>query len=161
MRGARVAGVLLLLVVLIGLGCVRREIEILSSPPGASVQFDGDVLAQKTPARFAFVWYGTHEIVVEKEGHHRERLTGHVRPPWYETFPIDFFAENVWPWTLSDIHTYPFTLEKEEPKTEASESEKQAMKKGLLERADQFRKEARLKLGTPPAEKTPEKPEKK
>jgi len=147
----------LFLTVLAGVGCVRREMEILSSPPGATIEYDGQRLAQKTPARFPFAWYGTHEIVVYRDGYHRERLIAHVRPPWYEAFPIDFFAENLYPGMLEDVHTFPFTLEREVPMREMTPSEKAAMKKGLLERAADFRKEARQKTGftpTEPAEET-------
>jgi len=135
---------------LAGSGCVRREIEILSEPPGATVQFDAVVLPRKTPVRFPFTWYGSHEVVVELEGYHRERLIAHVRPPWYEHFPLDFFAEHLWPWTLNDIHTFPFQLEKRESLRHATKSEKEALKHGLLERAEEFRKEAKEKLSPLP-----------
>jgi hypothetical protein len=131
-------------------GCVHREIEIMSRPPGARVEFDGELLEQTTPVRFPFTWYGTHEIILEKPGYHRERLIVSLRPPWYEQLPIDLFAEALWPGRLYDIRTYPFVLEKVVPMDEVAEDEKAAMKGGLIERGERFRAMAREELGAPP-----------
>jgi len=135
-------------------GCVHREIEILSLPPGARVTFDGRLLQQPTPVRFPFTWYGHHEIVLEKKGYHRERLLVLVKPPWYEQFPIDFFAENLWPGWVNDVRTYPFVLEKVVPMKEVADDEKAAMKTGLIERAERFRAAVRQELGVEPQKKT-------
>lgn len=162
MRRTACASVCLLLAAAACVGCVRRQLEILSRPPGATVTFDGKVLEQRTPVRVPFTWYGTHEIILEKEGYHRERLVAHVRPPWYERFPIDLFSENLWPGRIADTHTYPLVLVKERPLKDLSDAEKTAMKQGLLERADRFRAQARSVVGAPPPPpKTEEKAEKK
>jgi len=148
-------GILLAAAILVA-GCVTREIEIITVPPGATVEYDGRILQQRTPCRFPFVWYGTHEIVVYKEGYHRERLLAEVKTPGYEVFPIDFFSENLIPAHFYDLHTFPFVLVKEEPMRQANAEEKLAMKKGLLQRAEQFRREAREKVGfVPPSEAAP------
>ena len=159
---------LLALLVVLAAGCVRREIQIFTRPPGARVQFDGKVLEGRTPIYMPFTWYGTHEIVVEKPGYHRERLIAHVRPPWYERFPIDLFSDLLVPWRIDDIHTYPLVLVKEKPLQDLSDAEKTAIKAGLIERAERFRTMARIRVGTPPrptppAPKEPKKqaPEKK
>ena len=141
-------------------GCVRRELEILTRPPGATVQFDGHMLEGTTPIRFPFTWYGTHEMVVQKPGYHRERLIAHVRPPWYERFPLDLFADLLWPFRIDDIHSYPLVLVKERPLRDLSDAEKAAMKAGLLERAERFRTMAHERVGTPPPP-APKEPEKK
>ncbi len=136
-------------------GCVHREIEILSRPPGARVTFDGRLLDQRTPVRIPFTWYGHHEIVVEKEGYHRERLLVLVKPPWYEQFPIDFFSENLWPGWVNDVRTYPFVLEKVVPMKTVADDEKAAMKSGLIERAERFRAAVRQELGVEPQKPSP------
>jgi len=146
----RMATAWLCALLVLATGCVRRELEILSRPPGATVTFDGRVLEERTPIRFPFTWYGTHEVVLVKEGYHRERLVAHIKPPWYERFPLDFFAENVWPWRIDEIHSYPLVLVKERPLGELSDAEKTAIKHGLLERADRFRSMARDRVGAPP-----------
>lgn len=134
-------------------GCVLREFEIASRPPGAKVTFDGRLLDQRTPVRMPFTWYGHHEIVLEKEGYHRERLLVLVKPPWYEQFPIDFFAENLWPGWVNDVRTYPFVLEKVVPMKTVADDEKAAMKSGLIERAERFRAAVRQELGVKPEKK--------
>jgi hypothetical protein len=155
------AGVLLAGAILVA-GCVTREIEIITTPPGGTVEYDGRILQQRTPARFPFVWYGTHEIVVYKDGYHRERFLAQVKPPLYEMFPLDFFSENVFPGHVRDVHTFLFTLAKEEPMRQANAEEKLVMKKGLLQRAEEFRREAREKVGyVPPPEATPAEPAEK
>jgi len=150
MRSTARVSVCVLLALAACVGCVRRQLEILSRPAGAKVTFDGKVLEQRTPVRMPFTWYGTHEIIIEKEGYHRERLVAHVRPPWYDRFPMDFLTECVWPGQIDSLHTYPLVLVKEHSLRELSDAEKAAMKHGLLERADRFRTRAREIAGTPP-----------
>jgi len=133
-------------------GCVHREIEIMTRPPGARVEFDGRVLEGGSPQRFPFYWYGDHEIIVEKPGYIRKRLIVHIVPPWYEQFPIDFFTELLWPGWLCDIRSYPIALDKMLPMDDVPDDEKAAMKEGLLERAGQFRRMARERLGLPSPE---------
>ena len=133
-------------------GCVYREIEIMSRPPGATVEFDGEMLPQTTPVRFPFDWYGTHEIVVERPGYIRERMFVHITPPWYEQFPLDLFTELLWPGWLYDVRSYPLALEKMMPSDDVPDDERSAMKTGLIERGEQFRDMAREALGLPPVE---------
>ncbi len=154
MRGFGLALSLLLFALVAG--CVYREIEIMTRPPGARVEFDGQVLEQKSPVRFPFYWYGSHEIVVQKPGYFRERLRIHIAPPWYEQFPIDLFTELLWPGQLYIIHSYPLALDRELPMDDVPDDEKAAMRAGLIERGEQFRRMAREELGLPPV---PEKKE--
>ncbi|MFP4058797.1 MAG: PEGA domain-containing protein [Candidatus Brocadiia bacterium] len=149
-----------LVLVGVGTGCVRRELQIDTTPPGATVEIDGVVLEEATPVRLPFWWYGTHELVVTKEGYQRQIEIAHLRPPWYEHFPIDFFADCIIPWTIKDIHRYAFALQKEESKAQLSDAEKEALKSGLLHRAEQFRSRARPAVGLPAhGEEAPEKTE--
>ena len=154
MRSRLVAALAL---VLLG-GCVYREIEIMSRPPNARVEFDGQVLDQRSPLRFPFYWYGTHEIIVERPGYFRERLFMHIEPPWYEQFPIDLFSELLWPGRIYDIRTYPLALDKELPMDDVPDDEKEAMKVGLIERGEQFRRMAREELGLAPLQEKKEQP---
>ncbi len=73
-------------------GCVTRIIRIESDPKGADIWLDGKP-AGKTPKDIPFVWYGDRELSLEKEGYHSVREIIKVRPPWWQVFPIDFFAE--------------------------------------------------------------------
>ncbi|MBM4030612.1 MAG: PEGA domain-containing protein [Planctomycetes bacterium] len=138
-------------------GCVHREIEFMTRPPGARVEFDGQILEQRTPVRFPFYWYGTHEVVVTRPGYFRERMFIHIAPPWYEQFPLDLFTELLWPGWFYDVRSYPLALDKEMPTDDVPDDEKAAMKVGLIERGEQFRRMAREALDLPPPpEKKPE-----
>jgi hypothetical protein len=162
MRDVRSLSLWLAAALLAGNGCVHREIEIMSRPPGARVEYDGQPLPDDTPARFEFSWYGWHEMILTKPGYHRERLIILMKPPWYEQFPIDLFSDLLWPGRLYDIHTFPFVLEKAIPMDDVPDDEKTAMKSGLIERAEHFRRMAWEEVGRPPVEKKEEpKPEKK
>jgi len=170
MCGLRIRPHWLVAALLLGSGCVHREIEIMSRPPGARVEFDGRIIEQRTPVRFPFTWYGTHEIILQRPpeklepgkpttpGYHRERLIVHLTPPWYDQFPIDLFSNVLWPGGIYHIRTYPFLLEKAEPMDNVPDDEKAAMKGGLIERAERFRKMAWDELGGPPPRPAPEEP---
>lgn len=104
------------LAAILSCGCVERWILIRSDPPGALVYLDGRE-AGTTPARIPFSFYGGHEILLRKPGNPPEpgyRSMAEmirVRAPWYQYFPIDFFAENLWPGTIADEHVFAYALE--------------------------------------------------
>lgn len=91
-------------------GCVDRSILIRSDPPGAAVTLDGRE-AGRTPVRIPFTFYGAHEILLRKTGYRSIAETVRVRAPWYEHFPLDLFAENLWPGTVTDEHALAYALE--------------------------------------------------
>jgi len=137
-------------------GCVHRELAIKSTPADATIELDGRVLSEltpdgqtvqkKTPVALPFFWYGTHKIVVKKDGYDPAVRIVHLRPPWYEQFPIDFFADLVIPWTIHDNRECSVVLVKADPVGAKSAEEKQALKTALLARADTFRAKARERL---------------
>lgn len=93
-------------------GCVQRRLTIYSDPPGAMVAIDG-VEIGPTPVdvpSHLFVYYGSRQIVLKKDGYEPLKVIEKIRPPWYERFPIDFFAENVVPLYLKDHHVRAYTL---------------------------------------------------
>jgi hypothetical protein len=106
---------------------------IQTEPSDAMVYLDGEKMGP-SPVSVNFVHYGTREIVLMKRGFQTVTTYEKVSPPWYEVFPIDFFSEVLWPWTLRDEHTFRYTLE---PKTGETDPEK------LLNRARATRKEAK------------------
>jgi len=170
--GARWPFVAAVLTLLAPVSCVHREIRILSNPPGARVEMDGQWLMTErhvvdregevieivrpverlTPISLPFYWYGTHKFVVEKEGYLREERIVHMGPPWYQWFPIDFFADNLLPVRINDVRTVAVDLQKERSIKDATPEEKEAMKNSLLERAGKFRQVAREKVPPPPVE---------
>jgi len=92
-----------------GCGGVDRTLTIRSDPPGAAVAVNG-ADAGIAPVRLHFTTYGVYEVVLAAPRCYRLRSKVPVEPPWYETMPIDFFAENLWPFTLRDDHEVTLSL---------------------------------------------------
>ncbi len=113
-------------------GCVRRRMTIRSNPPGALVKVD-DTEIGYTPVSTPFTYYGTRQIRLEKDGFETITVKQTFRPKWYEIPPLDFFAENLWPYELRDERALDFQL-----------YQQQIVPDGVLtERAEQLRSSAR------------------
>ena len=84
-------------------GCVERTLIIRTEPPGAKLVVNGQP-AGASPVKLPFDTYGTFDVVASVQGHHRLNRMVPVKPPWYEQIPIDFLVENVWPFTVRDVH---------------------------------------------------------
>lgn len=102
-------------VAIASVGCVRRRMTVRTSPPGATVSIDNQVIGT-TPAATSFVYYGTREIRVEKDGFRTETIRRRQNPPWYEFPGLDFIAETLWPGEIRDeriidVQLVPKTLE--------------------------------------------------
>ena len=96
--------------VLMTTGCVTRRVLITSDPPGAVVYVNNQQIGA-TPADNHFVYYGNYEFLLVKEGYQTKREVRHIAAPWYEYFPIDFFAENIWPYRQLDVRRFNYDLE--------------------------------------------------
>lgn len=90
-------------------GCVERVMQVESDPPGALVHLNGEE-AGRTPMRKNFLWYGTYDVEVRKEGHRTQTRRTRVWAPWWQIPPIDLLAEIV-PLPLRDTHVVRYTLE--------------------------------------------------
>ena len=104
-RGSALAAGLLCLLA----GCVERKLLLRSDPPGARVLLNG-VAVGVTPVDVPFQTYGVFEVVASAPQRARLRTTADIRPPWWETIPLDFFVENLWPWTVRDYQTVMLPL---------------------------------------------------
>ena len=82
-------------------GCVQRRLTVRSNPPGALVYVDNHEIGT-TPVSTDFIYYGTRQIRLVKDGYETITLLQPVSAPWYQYFPIDFFAENVVPGEIRD-----------------------------------------------------------
>lgn len=91
----------LAILMLSSVGCVRRRMMVRTNPPGATVSIDNQVIGT-TPAATSFVYYGTREIRVEKDGFRTETIRRRINPPWYQYPVIDFVAETMWPGEIRD-----------------------------------------------------------
>ncbi len=74
---------------------------VRTNPAGATVSIDNQVIGT-TPAASSFVYYGTREIRIEKDGYRTETIRRKIHPPWYQLPGIDFVAETVWPGEIRD-----------------------------------------------------------
>jgi len=120
-------------------GCVRRRMTVRTNPPGAIVSVDNQVIGT-SPAATPFVYYGTREFRVEKDGYRTEIIRRRFNPPWYEFPGLDFVAETLWPGEIRDeriidIEMVPLTREPTE---------------NVVQRADALRNQSRAGVVTAP-----------
>jgi hypothetical protein len=115
-------------VVLAG-GCVERTLQIQSEPPGALVHLNGEE-AGRTPMRKNFIWYGTYDVQLRKEGYVTKSEATRVWAPWWQVPPIDLLTEII-PLPLKDNRVVSYRLR---PVTERQTDPEQ-----LIERAAQMR----------------------
>ena len=97
-------------------GCVRRQLTVTSEPAGAIVYLNNRE-AGRTPFTTDFVWYGTYDVVVRKEGYETLNARSRVLAPWWGVPPIDLFAEMM-PWRPTDRKSLSYVLS-ETPGTDA------------------------------------------
>ena len=130
-RWVRVLG--LLLAVACCSGCMYRRLTVRSDPPGALVIIDGRE-AGFTPFTTDFVYYGTREITLVKDGYETLTVMQPVPPPWYQVVPLDFVSDNFLPFKVTNRHEYVYALEPQQvPQVEE-----------LLDRANHLRSETQF-----------------
>jgi hypothetical protein len=83
-------------------GCVERRYVVTSDPPGALVFRNGIPLGP-SPVDDFFIYYGDYDITLVKDGYETLHAKVKINAPWYEYPPLDFVAENLFPYTIRDI----------------------------------------------------------
>jgi hypothetical protein len=73
-------------------GCVRRTVTIDSQPQGAIVWLN-DREVGRTPVDVDFVFYGTYDVRLVKEGYEPRLTYGRVRAPLWDMVGLDLAAE--------------------------------------------------------------------
>jgi len=106
-RGARVF--VLVACCLSQFGCVQRRFTIRSNPPGALV-YIGDKEIGTTPISHDFIYYGTRQIRLIKDGYETLTVNTPFSTPWYEIPGIDFISENLVPGEIRDQRVLDFQL---------------------------------------------------
>jgi hypothetical protein len=98
-------------------GCVERRIYLRSTPAGADVYIDGEFVGATReeddpdgPLFVNFIFYGTREYTIRKPGYTTYTDEVFLSRPWYQYPPIDFFAEVLTPWRITDRHYVEVTL---------------------------------------------------
>lgn len=102
-----------MLLVFSTVGCVRRRMTVRTSPPGATISVDNQVIGT-SPAASSFTYYGTREFRIEKDGFKTETIRRKINPPWYQLPGLDFVSETLWPGEIRDERIIDVQLE---PKT--------------------------------------------
>jgi hypothetical protein len=92
---------------LVGAGCVQRTLTVQTDPPGALVYLN-DQEVGRTPFTRNFIWYGTYDVEIRKEGYASIKTTAMVWAPWWQWVPFDLLAE---PLPLTDHHELNYTLQ--------------------------------------------------
>lgn len=90
-------------------GCVQRRLTIRSDPPGALVYIDNYEIGT-TPVSTDYLYYGTRQIRLVRDGFETLTVEQPIPPPWYEVFPVDFVADNLVPAEIRDERTLNFRL---------------------------------------------------
>ncbi len=91
-RRARSILIPLLMLPLLCTGCVRRTISIVSTPPGALVWLN-DREVGRTPIEVEFLYYGTYDVRIVKDGYEPLITSGKADAPLWDVVGIDLAAE--------------------------------------------------------------------
>lgn len=141
-------------------GCVERKMLIRSDPPGALITLDGKPIEARTPAEIPFDFGGTRDVTLSAPGHKVLEGTATLEDPWFTYFPLDVFAEFLWPGTIEDVQAFDFRLEqyREGRPTDEERAELQRRLAELKLRAEEYRAGGSEGPGSapppaPPAEK--------
>jgi len=136
------------LVPFLGAGCVERILQVRTEPPRASITVNAENAGSTGDdglLEHRFTYYGTVDVTARAAGHLSRRELVTLDPPWYQIFPIDFFAEVVVPWTIRDLHEVDLRLD---PAPEMDER----LREKLRLQADELRK--KLPPPTPSASRS-------
>jgi hypothetical protein len=91
-------------------GCVQRRLTIRSNPPGAVV-YVGNQEIGTTPISHDFIYYGSREITLVKDGYETLKVKAELPTPWYDLPGIDFVSENLIPSEIRDHRVLDFQLQ--------------------------------------------------
>jgi hypothetical protein len=80
---------------------VRRYFEFSSTPSGAEVRLDDDVVGT-TPVRVPFEHFGARRVTYYLPGYRTSTQHIRVRPRWFSRFPLDLVTEVLLPIGLRD-----------------------------------------------------------
>jgi hypothetical protein len=88
----------------------KRELVVLSDPPGAIVRLDERIVGM-TPYHHPFEEYGSRRLTLYRTGYRTLSELVKLKPPWYAYFPLDYISEVLIPIGWHDTHEFRFTLE--------------------------------------------------
>jgi hypothetical protein len=91
-----------------GTGCVRREIEVTSTPPGALLTLNGREMG-RTPVTVDFTFDGTYDVRLRLDGYDPVVGSGQTHAPVWDFVGADLVAE-VFPAELHRVDRWHFDL---------------------------------------------------
>jgi hypothetical protein len=91
-------------------GCVERRYTIRSDPPGALAIVNGEEIGP-TPVSRSFTYYGDRKITLLLDGYATKTVIEPIPAPWWDNIALEFFVENLIPYTFRDEREYVFPLE--------------------------------------------------
>ena len=68
-------------------------------------------IAVPVPVDKPFTYYGKYRFRLAKDGYETLVVEQRVRSPWYELPGLDFFSENLIPWTIRDVRHFTYVLQ--------------------------------------------------
>ncbi len=95
--------VLLFLIFAVSFGCVKRTINIQSSPAGALVWLNDREIG-RTPIELDFLYYGEYDLRVELDGYRPIMTTRWAIAPARDLPFVDLISEAMNPDTVIDVH---------------------------------------------------------
>jgi hypothetical protein len=98
---------------------------------GALVSIDDQEVGY-SPVSTGFTFYADREIRLIKDGHETVTVIQPVEAPWWDSLLIEFFVENLWPFTIRDDREFQYEMP---PTAQVSTGE-------VIQRGQQLRSEA-------------------
>lgn len=96
--------------IVLSTGCVERRFVVESNPAGAMV-FVNNQPYGPTPVDIPFIYYGTYDITLVKDGFQTKKIQQKITAPWYQYPGIDFISEVVVPLQFTDSRPLYFELD--------------------------------------------------
>ena len=90
-------------------GCVKRNLHIISDPPGALV-FMNDNKIGETPLDYDFLDYAVHKFELRKDGYKTVSELVNIKPPFFSWLGIDLIFELI-PYAFWDRKEISYKLE--------------------------------------------------
>lgn len=95
-------------------GCIQRTLTVESEPEGAAVYYDHRRVGE-TPLSLRFTHYGSHSLILIKEGFQPYRGRLALKEKGWAVFPVDLITEGVLPVKLKDDRQVRIVLSRAAP----------------------------------------------
>jgi hypothetical protein len=96
-------------IMMLSAGCVERKLTIVTEPENAVVWLNDEEIGA-TPVTVNFKWYGDYRVRIEKPGYAIINTHKDLKQPLHDKFPIDFFAQHLWPGRIVDTYTWNYEM---------------------------------------------------